>query len=148
MSKDEILARYLNSVYFGAGVTGLSAAARFYFDKLANELTLEESVLLAGMIRAPSKLNPLRNLGAARQRAGLVLDAMVTSGKVSAFRAEIARQRPAELSPAIIAPSSGPWFADWAYDEVLKAAASSERKPEALRVRTTLSPRLQHWRNG
>jgi 1A family penicillin-binding protein len=143
LSKDEILIRYLNSIYFGAGVTGLPAAARFYFDKPVNELTLEESVLLAGMIKAPSKLNPLRNIQAARQRAALVLDAMVASGKLTASRAEIAKQRPAELSLAVIAPSSGLWFADWIYNEALKTAASSDSKPEGIRVRTTLSPRLQ-----
>src|SRR5688572_24824633 len=53
LSKDEILTRYLNNIYLGAGVTGISAAARTYFDKPVEELSLQESALIAGLIQAP-----------------------------------------------------------------------------------------------
>ena len=72
LSKEEILARYLNSAYFGAGVYGVDAAAKRYFGKTAKHLTLSEAALLAGLVRAPSALAPHRNLEAARARADLV----------------------------------------------------------------------------
>src|SRR4029079_12574593 len=76
LSKNEILTRYLNTVYMGAGVQGMPAAARKYFSKELSGLTLSEAAMLAGMVQAPSELNPLRNLDAARRRASVVLDAM------------------------------------------------------------------------
>src|SRR6185312_991962 len=69
LSKDEILTRYLNNVYLGAGAHGVSTAARVYFDKPLSEVTLAESAMLAGLIKAPSEFNPLQNLAAAQQRA-------------------------------------------------------------------------------
>src|SRR5207237_5751519 len=61
LSKEEILARYLNAVYFGAGAYGADAAAKRYFGKKAAELDLAQSAMLAGLIRAPSQLAPSRN---------------------------------------------------------------------------------------
>src|SRR6266851_2072907 len=69
LGKEEILARYLNSVYFGASAYGADAAAKRYFAKKAGDLDLAESAMLAGLIRAPSHLAPTRNLEAARRRA-------------------------------------------------------------------------------
>ena len=71
LTKDQILTRYLDNVYFGAGVTGVTAAARVYFGKPVQDLSLAEAALLAGLIRAPSSLNPLRNLAQAHKRAAL-----------------------------------------------------------------------------
>ena len=69
LGKQEILRRYLNSVYLGNGAYGMSAAARLYFGKGLSELTLPEAAMLAGMIRAPSRDNPLQNLEGAQARA-------------------------------------------------------------------------------
>jgi membrane peptidoglycan carboxypeptidase len=97
LSKEDILTRYLNTAYFGAGVYGVDAAAKRYFGKTAKELSLSESAMLAGLVRAPSTLAPHRNLDGARQRAGMVLDAMVETGAISTDEAEAARQQPATL---------------------------------------------------
>ena len=70
LTKEEILVRYLNTAYFGAGVYGVDAAAKRYFGKSAKELSLSESAMLAGLVRAPSTLAPHRNLEAARERRG------------------------------------------------------------------------------
>jgi membrane peptidoglycan carboxypeptidase len=83
LGKEEILSRYLNTAYFGAGVYGVDAAAKRYFGKTAKELSLSESAMLAGLVRAPSALAPTRNLEGARQRAALVLKAMVETGAIS-----------------------------------------------------------------
>ncbi len=146
LSKDDILTRYLNNIYFGAGLTGVSAAARVYFDKAVRDLSLQEAALLAGLIQAPSHLNPLRNLDQARSRAALVLDAMVGSGKLDPSEAEAAKRKPAELNPGKLPSTSGSWFADWSYEEAAKIAGSFEGATTgAVRVRTTLSPELQAW---
>jgi penicillin-binding protein 1A len=65
--KEEILTRYLNTAYFGAGVYGVDAAAKRYFGKTAKDLSLSEAAMLAGLVRAPSTLAPTRNLEGARQ---------------------------------------------------------------------------------
>src|SRR5438034_2836388 len=87
LSKNEILARYLNTVYFGAGAFGADAAAKRYFGKKAGELDLAQSAMLAGLVRAPSQLAPSRNFEAAHQRAELVLDVMVNTGATDAAKA-------------------------------------------------------------
>jgi membrane peptidoglycan carboxypeptidase len=109
LSKHEILTRYLNNVYLGAGATGMPAAALTYFGKDTSDLTLAESALLAGLIVAPSYLNPRHNPVAARARAALVLDAMVANGRLDAATAKAAKDRPARLAPkpAVCKPALG-----------------------------------------
>jgi penicillin-binding protein 1A len=144
LSKDEILTRYLNNVYLGAGITGVSAAARAYFDKPVMQLSLEECALLAGIIKAPSALNPLRNLVEARKRAETVLDAMVADRRLDRARAEEAKRRPANLNPGQLAALPPSWFADWAHEETLKISTSGrESTADTIRAQTTLVPELQ-----
>jgi penicillin-binding protein 1A len=140
LGKDEILTRYLNSVYLGNGVYGMSAAARFYFDRSLSGLTLPEAAMLAGMIRAPSRDNPLRDLDAARARAAVVIDAMRAAGVIGAEAAENAKSRPAtpHLSPQMVPTDT--WFADWVAREATEVTGSSSGN---LRLRTTLIPGLQ-----
>ena len=92
-TKDEILALYLSRVYFGAGAYGVEAAAERYFDRPARQLTLLQSAVLAGLVKAPSRLNPARqDFEAARVRAVTVLDEMVALGFISAAEREAALQ--------------------------------------------------------
>ena len=98
LSKDQILARYLNSAYFGAGAYGVDAAAQRYFGKKAGSLNLAESAMLAGLIRSPTQLAPTQNLEAARRRADTVLEAMVAAGDLDKARAAAARAHPAKLA--------------------------------------------------
>ncbi|WP_331376520.1 PBP1A family penicillin-binding protein [Sinorhizobium chiapasense] len=137
LGKDEILTRYLNNIYLGAGATGVPAAARIYFDKDVRELNVSESAMLAGIIRAPSQLNPISNPDGARRQAELVLDAMITSGKVTAEQAKTAT---AELRPVKPATRSGSWFADWVMQEARELAGPYRG---TIKVRTTMVPRLQ-----
>ena len=97
LDKREILTRYLNTAYFGAGVYGVDAAAKRYFGKRAKELSLAEAAMLAGLVRAPSALAPNSNLEGAQARASLVLDAMVETGAISAEQAGAARKQPVRL---------------------------------------------------
>lgn len=140
LSKDEILMRYLNNLYFGGGAVGITAAARAYFDKDTAELTVAESAMLAGIIRAPSRAHALHNLEEAQARAGVVLNAMVETGALTPEEARVARAAPA--TPNANAPSrvGGGWFADWILGEAVAMAG-----PEigSVTARTTLRPELQ-----
>jgi penicillin-binding protein 1A len=140
LGKDEILARYLNNIYLGAGATGVPAAARIYFDKEVGELDLRESAMLAGLIRAPSLLNPIENPEGARERTSVVLQAMVESGALDAERASDARAEFADINPTKPATRSGSWFSDWVIEEAREIAGPFRG---TITVRTTLVPRLQ-----
>jgi penicillin-binding protein 1A len=140
LSKDEILTRYLDNVYFGAGTVGIGAAALAYFDKPVSEISLAESAMLAGLIRAPSRLNPLHNLKDAQERAATVLRAMVETGFISREEALEAALAPAVPSPGASGAAGGSWFADWVYGEALDLAGPLLG---SVRVRTTLRPELQ-----
>jgi penicillin-binding protein 1A len=97
-SKDEILEMYLNRVYFGSGSYGVEAASRRYFGKSARDVTLAEAAVLAGLLKAPSRLSPARDPKAAAQRADLVLSAMREQGLIDQ----------AQLAGALDAPPARP----------------------------------------
>jgi len=81
-TKNQILEMYLNRVYFGSGAYGVQAAARRYFGKSAHDVTLSEAALLAGLVKAPSRLSPARDPKAAEKRAQLVLASMRDQGMI------------------------------------------------------------------
>ncbi len=140
LGKEEILTRYLNSAYLGAGATGMPAGARIYFNKDVRELNLPESALLAGLLRAPSQWNPILNREGARQRTEVVLNSMVENGRITLQQAEAAKSAFAKVDPTTPTPRSGSWFADWVSPQASEVAGSS---PGSTTVRTTLVPRLQ-----
>jgi len=140
LDKEEILTRYLNSIYLGEGATGVPAAARVYFGKEVKDLTLAESAMIAGLIRAPSILNPVNDAEAARRRTEVVLDAMAANGVISPQAAEEAELDFAEVEPTKLTGTAGSWFADWVLEEARKIAGPYNG---TIRVRTTLVPSLQ-----
>ncbi len=98
-SKDEILALYLSRVYFGAGAYGIEAAAERYFDRPARELTLLQSAMIAGLVKAPSRLNPAsQDIDAARERAELVLTEMVRMDFIADTERQAATQEELVIS--------------------------------------------------
>ncbi len=96
-TKDEILELYLNRVYFGAGAYGVEAAAQRYFAKPAKDVTLAEAAMLGGLVQAPSRLAPNRNLPAAQARAAQVLAAMQELGFAKPADVKVALAQPASL---------------------------------------------------
>ncbi|MFC5139076.1 transglycosylase domain-containing protein [Actinomycetospora rhizophila] len=94
LGKDEILARYLDLVYFGRGAYGVEAAARTWFRTGADALTVPQAALLAGLVRAPSAYDPLDHPAAARARRDQVLDAMTEVGSLTRTQAAAARAAP------------------------------------------------------
>jgi penicillin-binding protein 1A len=99
-TKQQILEMYLNRVYFGSGSYGVEAAAQRYFGKGANDVTLPEAALLAGLLKAPSRLSPARDPKAAEQRAQIVLQAMRASGMIDDGQMTMAMSAPATRASA------------------------------------------------
>lgn len=99
LTKEEILERYLNTVYLGGGAYGVGAAASHYFGKTVDELDLAESALLAGLIKSPSRTDPYRHPDAAVERRRIVLGKMVEMGWLDAGQAGQADAAALELAP-------------------------------------------------
>ena len=138
LTKDEILSRYLSSVYFGDGVYGLRAASRHYFDREPERLTLAQSAMLAGMVQAPSRLAPTHNLAQAQKRSRLVLQEMADNGYISQARAEQTRSaRPVGDNSSV---PTGTYFADWVAPRAAKAFDADYGE---VKVQTTLDADLQ-----
>lgn len=138
LTKEEILSRYLSSIYFGDGVYGLRAAARHYFDRSPERLTLAQSAMLAGLVQAPSRLAPTRNLKLAQKRSRLVLAAMADTGAISEARARaVVPARPVAQRSKV---PTGTYFADWVAPAAQKAFEADFGE---VKVRTTLDADLQ-----
>jgi penicillin-binding protein 1A len=139
LSKDEILERYLSNVYFGDNMYGLRAASRHYFSREPEELSLGQAAMLAGLVKAPSRLAPTKNLTAARARGRLVLGAMADAGFITPAKA---RSQPAvrlKVKREKAMPT-GTYFADWVMPAARDQAGAVYERQE---IATTLDPRLQ-----
>jgi len=138
LTKQEILSRYLSSVYFGDGVYGLRAAAHHYFNRDPEKLTLAQSAMLAGLVQAPSRLAPTQHLAAAQKRSKLVLAAMADTEVISPGRARATvLARPVYRSSKV---PTGTYFADWVTPYAQKAFESDFGE---VKVPTTLDATLQ-----
>lgn len=139
LTKKEILTVYLNRVYFGAGAYGASSAAKLYFGKPVRKLTLAESAMIAGLLKAPSRLAPTVNPKAAKARASVVLSNMAAAGYLDAPAADQAKDRPAKVISAQNA-GSGQHFVDWVLSRLPDGLRATDRD---LVVTTTLEPKVQ-----
>jgi penicillin-binding protein 1A len=144
LTKDQILERYLSNVYFGDNVYGLRAAAQHYFNRRPERLTVAQAAMLAGLLKAPSRLAPTTNLAGARARAKLVIHAMAEAGFIT--RAEAQAQRPAVLDVREAPQSiSGTYFADWVLPEARDRAGAVYG---AQNIATTMDSKLQKIAEG
>jgi membrane peptidoglycan carboxypeptidase len=139
LSKDEILSRYLSSVYFGDGTFGLRAAARHYFDKTPETLSIGEAAMLAGLVKAPSRWAPTENFAGAKTRMRTVLAAMVDTGLITQDQAQRAEDDVHVQTGRPKLPV-GSYFADWVFPQ---AKAVFENTYGETVVRTTLDSDLQ-----
>lgn len=144
VGKEELLAAYLNQIEFGGrDIVGLYRASRHYFRKEPRDLTLYEAALLAGMVKAPARLNPLRERTKERahERALLVLKLMVEQGKITdkeRRQAEKAGIRPGLLPEFKIQPQA---FTEWVVETW---GDKYVQLGETVRFFVTLNPRIQH----
>ena len=138
-SKDQILEVYLNRVYLGGGTYGVDAAARHYFKKPVKNLSVYQSAMIAGLLKAPSKLNPRANPAAAVNRTQQVLANMVAAGYLTSAEAKQAIAGTDSVS--VSAPSGfAKYFAYWALDRMGDHVTVNDS--DAI-LRTTLDPALQ-----
>lgn len=137
--KDQILTIYLNRVYFGQGAYGVDAAARRYFNKPAKLVTTYEAAMLAGLLKAPSRYNPLSNPELADGRAAQVLQSMVEAGWLTGAQATAARSGRAVFHSDRMGGQSR-YFADWVLD---RAKDYIGHEGGDLVIRTTIDPDQQ-----
>ncbi len=140
LTKDQILASYLNRVYLGSGTYGVEAAARKYFGKSARNVSLQEAAILAGLLKAPSRYAPTKDLKRSRARAAQVLQNMVEAGYLTQQAALSARRQPATTVKTRKGPNRARYFVDWVLDRLPDWASHAK---DDLIVFTTLDPKLQ-----
>jgi len=153
LSKDEILARYLNTVYFGNGAYGIQAAAETYFARPASELTLAQAALLAGLIAAPADYDPVVRPNLATNRRNQVLTQMRELGMIEPGAFASAVQRPVNLhirqrsTERYPAPYFVDYFKQWFLSNPRFGKTVQDRYDllfkGGLRIQTTIVPRLQ-----
>lgn len=141
LTKDEILMAYLNRVYMGAGTYGIEAATKVYFGKPVKDLTLYESAVLAGLLKAPSRYSPLSNKKASRERAAVVLSTMIDAKFITEKEAKAALARkPVPDDKSTADGASSRYFADWIVDSLDDLIGTPTQD---LVVETTLDPEVQ-----
>lgn len=141
-SKDEIMALYLNEIYFGNLAYGIEAAAQTYFKKPATALTLGEATLLAGLPQSPVDLDPFTNLEGAKARQWLVLNLMVSEGYISEQERDSAYLEPLNFAPQEVSLAA-PHFAVYVRQQLEEQFGAEEVANGGLRVTTTLDLRYQ-----
>jgi len=154
-SKEKILELYLNDVYFGQGCYGVKTACKMFFGKEPKDLSLAESALLAGVIRAPNYYSPYFHPEQALKRRNLVLEKMQEQGYITEERAMAAKMEPVQVLPMEeSAPSQiAPYFVEYVKNylkqsEALKSKFDNYSAEDiiyrgGLRIYTTLDLRLQ-----
>jgi len=155
LSKGQILDRYLNIVYFGAGAYGVEAAAERFFGKHAAQLNLVEAATLAGVIRSPAAYQPDAHPRDALMRRNLVLDRMAALHMINAAQVSAAKAQPIQVHitpvPSGCVEARAPFFCDYVRRELLgdpafgrtAAARQAMLRQGGLTVRTSLEPDMQ-----
>ena len=139
-SKKQILSIYLNRVYLGSGTYGVQAASEKYFNKKVEDLNLYECAVIASLLKAPSRYNPISNKKLSQERASMVLENMAKSKMISRDKVKEAKYNNQRYSKFTTPPKSTRYFIDWLLPRV-KAYVGEVN--EDLIVRTTLDVKLQ-----
>ncbi len=142
-SKDEILQLYLNQIYFGGGAYGVEAAARFYFNKHAQELNLAECALLGGLIRSPNRYTPVTSIERAKDRRSTVLRRMLDLGFISAAEMKEANDFPIEKPASGFHAKEAPHFLEEIRKQLEPSVGSDTLEQGGLNIQTTLDVRMQ-----
>ena len=145
-SKDEILELYLSHIYFGNGARGIEAAAKYYFDVRAAQLSLAQAASLAALPKGPALFDPRRHPHEARERRDLVLALMEEQQRITPDEASRARSSPLRTSRRRVLATAQPEIAPWFVEEVRRQAEDElgeQLYSDGLRVNTTLDLPLQ-----
>ena len=146
-TKNEIMEMYLNNIYFGEGAWGIKRAAEIYFGKEVDRLTLEESALLTGMIKAPSTLNPFKDFQKAMKRRDRVLDRMAVMGFITDKEKKAAMEKEIVLEGKRLKNDAGryPHYVDYILEEAISRYGLTENEvlSGGLQIHTELDPQMQ-----
>lgn len=146
-TKDEILEQYLNEIFFGGNLHGIGAACRYYFGKPTKELDLAESSILAGILPAPNRYNPIRHFQRAKDRQKMVLNKMFQLGYISAEEAKQAYAQKLVFGPekkqSRMQEVKAPYFVDAVTRKLIERFGVKRVYGGGLKVYTTLDPEIQ-----
>jgi penicillin-binding protein 1A len=147
-TKDEILAYYLNTVYFGKGAYGVEAASQTYFNKSANGLSLDECALLVGILKSPSNYDPVENPDAALKRRNLVLNEMSEADFITSERLQLLSKDPIKLNfrkDYANFNSPAPQFTEYVRQQMENIAEKYgfDLYRDGLKIYTSLDSRMQ-----
>lgn len=142
-SKDEILYFYLNQTYYGHNAYGAEAAARVYFDKPVEQLTVEECAVIAGLARSPGLYSPYINPEKALERRNAVLMKMYEHRMIDRKKYDEAKKKPIVTAPVKREPDRAPYFSDYVRRFLIRRYGSEQVFSSGLNVYTTLDLRLQ-----
>lgn len=147
-TKDEILERYLNKIYFGHGVYGIESASKFYFNKPTKGLSLAECTLLAGLPRAPNKYSPILHPEAAIARQSDVLERMCLLGYIDSREKDDAKKATQKILQEIkghdISVNKAPYFVEYIRQRLEERYGENALYKGGLMVYTTLNLEMQH----
>ncbi len=143
-TKEQILELYLNQIYLGSGAYGVAAAAQVYFNKSIEELSIEEDALLATLPKAPSKLDPRKNIEKAKARRDWVIGRMIEEGFITQAEGEAAIEKPIVIKQADSEEFvKAEFFSDSVKKELTELYGSDDVFENGIVVRTTLDTNLQ-----
>lgn len=144
-TKDEILEMYLNTIYLGHGAYGVQAASRRLFDKKVQNLTLEESAMLAALPKSPGGYSPLFNPKRALARRNLVLKLMSNRGSITVSEYITARAKPIIVQRKLNVGRYAPYFTEYVRQEInrLSEELDIDILRDGLTIYTTLDTRIQ-----
>lgn len=146
-SKDDILNLYLNQIYFGHGVYGIEAAAQYFFNKSAADLSLAESTLLVGIPKGPTYYSPFNDMKNAKDRQHLILQAMVNEGFISEADKETAYAELLTFSDGekLVSDTNAGYFKDYVISEAINSLNIDEKLlfNGGITIYTTLDVNMQ-----
>ena len=143
-TKQQILELYVNRIYFGNGCYGVETATQAYFGKSASKLNLPEAALLAGLIRSPNRLSPLKNPEGAKIQRNAVLDRMVTLEKLSPADAETAKQAKVATHPRRMPFVQENYAMDAVQRDLNLLLTQDQIDDGGMSIYTTLDPAVQN----
>lgn len=141
--KNEILEHYMNRIFWGGSIRGVEVAARTYFDKSAIDLSLEESALLVGIIRAPNKFSPFRHFEKAVMQRDWVLEKMIENGAITQEEADAAEKRPLQVASSRNRVREGSYALDAIRRDLDRILEKENLRDGGLIIETTLDPNIQ-----
>lgn len=145
LTKDEILEKYLNQIYFGGGVYGIKSAARYYFGKEVRDVTLMEAACLAAIPKNPAQYSPYANHQACLERAKVILHRMVVLGTITSETEALALAQPLNFikGEERAEVTRAPYFIDYIKQDLLNRIGKELLFAGGLRIYTTLNLKMQ-----